>query len=115
MMHIFPHKFTVHEFCVEPYKHIYRITSGHVPCCRLDHTVHFPADQARLIFQQCTEIAALGLSDVSRRHVYPEALGTCPLNTGLRLALALHAVGHQTSLVHDEPLTIPLLTSIIVL
>lgn len=117
MMKIFPHKFTVHEFCVEPYKHIHRITSGHAPCRRLDHTMHFPADQARLIFQQCTEITALGLSDVSQRHVYPEALIACSLNTGLRaqLASALHAAGHQTSLVHDEPLTIPLLTSVIVL
>ncbi len=26
MMQIFPHKFSVHEFCVEPYKHIHRIT-----------------------------------------------------------------------------------------
>lgn len=58
-----------------------------------------------------------GLSDVSQRHVYPEALVACSLNTGLRaqLASALHAAGHQTSLVHDEPLTIPLLTSVIVL
>lgn len=63
------------------------------------------------------EIAALGLSDVSQRHVYPEAFVAYSLNTGLqaRLALALHAAGHQTSLVHDEPLTIPLLTSVIVL
>lgn len=58
--------------------------------------MHFPADQAQLGSQQHVEIAALGLSDVSQRHVYPQALFACSLNTGLRvrLALALHAADH---------------------
>lgn len=113
LMQIFPRECTVHE-C-----HTNTHTEPHqdAACCR--SYCAFPC-RPGLIFLTAVhsgEIAALGLSDVSQRHVYPEALVACSLNTGLRarLTLALHAAGHQTSLVHDEPLTIPLLTSVIVL
>lgn len=57
-------------------------------------------------------MAVPGLSEVSQRRVYPEALIACSLNTRLRAPLASP---HQISLAHDEPLTVPLLTSVTVL
>ncbi|CAM4710044.1 unnamed protein product [Leuciscus chuanchicus] len=52
------------------------------------------ANQARFISQQpphSGEIAVLGLSDVSQRHVYPEALFACSLNTGSLISTTLHS------------------------